>query len=124
MKNVLTFFLVLLIGGCAVKACIPDSKEETARKARETAENKEKGFHCLSSWDGSHRQFVAATKRLLNDPDSFDHVETRVTRRNASGKHEIYMEFSAKNAFGGRIKNVAIGAYNTSCTITTGPAIL
>lgn len=82
----------------------------------ERAEERRKGFHCLSKWDGSHRLFVQLVKRRMNDPDSFDHVETRVTPvQSDTGRHAIMMVFRGRNAFGGVVKNTAIGSYAPSC---------
>ena len=107
------------------------SDSEDDQGSREIAENlkeqqdREKGFHCLSGWDGSHREFVRATKRMMNDPKSFDHVETRVTPRDSSGRHTIIMEFTGKNAFGGTVRSIATGSYsNVSCSVTSGPIFL
>lgn len=84
------------------------AKEETERRS---------GFHCLSRWDGSHREFVRTIKRQLNDPDSFEHDETRVTPEKA-GEHQIMMYFRAKNAFGGTIRALATGRYDhESCAV-------
>ena len=92
------------------------SKEKKAlEKAAERTEKKRKGWHCLSSWDGSHPQFKNDVKARLNDPDSFKHDTTRVGS-NQKGKHQIRMVFRARNAFGGMVRNTAIGTYdNETC---------
>lgn len=93
----------------AVVACdVPEPTPE------EQAENRRKGFHCLSSWDGSHRDFVRQVRARLNDPDSFEHDETRVTPVSDEGTHLIFMEFRARNAFGGIVRNTARGSYRQS----------
>lgn len=80
------------------------------------AEDRKKGFHCLSAWNGSHREFVKLVKNRMNDPDSFEHVETRVTSVQSDGKHVITMQFRGRNAFGGIVKNTAIGSYWPNCS--------
>ena len=57
-------------------------KQEISDKEQQ---EREKGFHCLSGWNGSHREFVRQTKRMMKDPRSFDHIETRVSPRNSLG---------------------------------------
>ena len=79
--------------------------------ARAQAEEKRKGFHCLSWWDGNHDAFERLVKKRLNDPDSMQTFETRVTPVK-DGKHEIIMEFGARNAFGGMVRSFAFGTYD------------
>ena len=91
-----------------------EAEREAERVAK--AEEKRKGFHCLSSWDGSHRGVVKDVEDQLNDPDSFDHDETRVTPVSAEGTHTLSMKFRAKNAFGGLMRGQAVAVYqNEGC---------
>jgi hypothetical protein len=82
--------------------------EEVAAKERELLY----GQHCLSLWDGSHPEFVNQVKRRLNDPDSFDHVETVTWPVRDDGRNSIMMTFRAKNGFGGVITSKAMGSIN------------
>ena len=120
---------VLVLIGYLIAFLIPEeTPEEKARKAERAklerqaeefkkAEERRKGFHCLSSWDGSHDEFELLVKRRMNDPDSFEHVGTRVTPvQSETGRHGIIMEFRGKNAFGGVITNTAIGSYSPDCS--------
>lgn len=62
----------------------------------------EKGF---SAWDGSHRGLTRLIKEAMNDPDSYEHVETLYWDE---GDHLIVKTtFRGKNAFGGTVKNWA-----------------
>lgn len=95
-----------------------DKQREAERlvKAEEKAENKRKGFHCLSGWSGSQPHVVSKLKQALNDPGSFDHIETKVRPINENGQHEFVMKYRAKNAFGGLVISQAIGTYsNENC---------
>ena len=108
-------------GGWDLAACLYTVAEETPeeRQAEEfkKAEDRRKGFHCLSPWDGSHREFELLVKRHMNDPDSFEHVSTRVTPvQSDTGRHTIIMEFRGRNAFGGVVTNTAIGSYSPYCS--------
>jgi len=60
----------------------------------------DRGF---SAWDGSHRKLEEFIKSQMNDPDSYEHVETRYGDR---GDFLIVQTtFRGKNAFGGVVKN-------------------
>ncbi|HBV85743.1 MAG TPA: hypothetical protein DEF42_03590 [Desulfosporosinus sp.] len=55
----------------------------------------------FSAWDGSNRHLVSLLKDNLNDPKSFDHVETVYWDK---GDHLIIkMTYRAKNGFGGLV---------------------
>jgi hypothetical protein len=85
----------------------------------EKLDNRAKGFHCLSGWDGAHPEFARAVRELLRDPRSFEHIETRISPVNANGEHTILMEFRANNAFGGKVVSVARGIVsNATCNAT------
>ncbi|MDA3137373.1 hypothetical protein [Vibrio metschnikovii] len=57
----------------------------------------------FSSWNGSHRNLVSHIKRQMNDPSSFEHVETVYWDK---GNHLIVRTtFRGKNAFGGVVLN-------------------
>ena len=77
----------------------------------EAVEDMRKGFHCLSDWDGNHDGLESLVRDRLNDPDS---METDTTRIGPSGTwgdddHVVAMDFRARNAFGGMIRNEASG---------------
>lgn len=57
----------------------------------------------FSSWDGSHRNLEKLIKQNMNDPDSYEHVETKYWDMD---DHLVVMTtFRGKNAFGGVVKN-------------------
>jgi len=60
----------------------------------------QKGF---STWDGSHNKLTELIKESMNDPDSYEHVETVYFDQ---GDHLIVNQtFRGKNSFGGTVKN-------------------
>lgn len=61
----------------------------------------------FSSWDGSHLKLVPYVKRRLNDPGSFKHMETR-HKVLLGDSVQVYMEYRAKNAFGGYVPGYVI----------------
>ena len=75
--------------------------------AREEIEERHKGFHCLSSWDGNHGGMTELIKARLNDPDSMETRETRITPVNNVGQHRIIVNFTARNAEGARLADQA-----------------
>ena len=70
-------------------------KKEATREER-----LKKGF---SSWDGSHRGLTESIKDSMNDPGSYEHVETVYWDM---GNHLVVRTtFRGKNAFGGVVSN-------------------
>ena len=92
---------------------------EAAAKVAAEAARKRKGFHCLSAWDGSHRGVKKYVEERMRDPDSFEHIETRVTPVDENGRHTLVMKYRARNGFGGMTVGVALANYNNSdCSAT------
>lgn len=89
------------------------------RRAAEAAdEERRKGFHCLSQWDGSHRDLARSVIDSLNDPRSFQHVDTLISSVYEDGTNRILMTFRARNGFGGMVVNhVQATMRNSDCTI-------
>ena len=57
----------------------------------------------FSSWDGSHRGLTKLIKASMNDPKSYDHVDTVYVDEGDSLK--VKTTFRGKNAFGGVVIN-------------------
>ena len=83
-------------------------------EAAELERNKEKGFHCLSGWNGAQPSVVAEVKMHLRDPGSFEHISTSVLPINENGDHEFVMEYRAENGFGGESVGHVMGTYSNS----------
>ncbi|WP_312363976.1 hypothetical protein [Sphingobacterium sp.] len=67
----------------------------------------------LSSWDGSLPPFVEIIKNNMNDPESFDHVNTYYLQsKKDSSDFIITMVYRGKNAFGAKIKGSNSCVYN------------
>ena len=114
-KGCLCLCIVVLIFAFILSLCSSPSSDV------ETAEDREKGFHCLSSWNGSHPGLVKRVKTDMNDPSSFKHVETLVSKKRTDGTHTIKMTFRGKNAFGGVVKQTVVAKYsNSSCKLIEG----
>jgi len=94
-------------------------KETQAKKEIEKSpaeQNKIKGFHCLSAWDGSYRPLVETIKKYLKDPDSFKHRETTITPNNG-GVHVAIMTYGAKNSYGGYVVEKAAARLDANCNL-------
>lgn len=130
-RTAILWFLVILGGLWALGAWVQANKtpeqrareaearaERTAMKKAEemnkAAENKRKGFHCLSGWDGSHRGLVESVKASLRDPSSFEHIETRITPVDKESQHTIILKYRAKNGFGGMNVELATGVIDSA----------
>lgn len=61
----------------------------------------------FSAWDGSHKKLEEWVKSRLNDPDSYEHVETRHDVPSADGTMHVSLKFRAKNAFNATITKTA-----------------
>jgi hypothetical protein len=66
----------------------------------QTDADRQKGFHCLSEWDGANRSAVRQVRELMRNPKSFEHIETKIYG-NDGGEHGLWMTFRAENGFGG-----------------------
>lgn len=72
--------------------------------------------------DGQNYQVVQAVKKSMNDPDSFEHIETKHVD-NGSGDVAITMMFRGKNAFGGKVVNRAVAMVSPESGTVTSLAI-
>lgn len=57
----------------------------------------------FSTWDGSHNGLTKVIKEAMNDPDSYEHVETVFWDMNEY--LVVRTTYRGKNAFGGVVKN-------------------
>lgn len=91
--------------------------KEAQEKAKQEAADKKAGFHCLSKWDGSHSGVYNFVKKRMRDPDSFEHVETKITPVDEKGEHLLSMTYRAKNGFGGmNLETVTAIIKNDNCS--------
>ena len=99
----------------SVTGCLEETPQERQARAAEKAEDRRKGHHCLSAWDGNHDGLEELIRAQLDDPGSMETTRT-LTGPNKDGKHEIRTFFTAKNVFGGRVRLIGVGEYrNDNC---------
>lgn len=107
--------LLVMGGGLAVLIAVSFAVQPSDS---ELAERKAAGFHCLSGWDGSHEDLVAQVKKGLREPQSFEHVSTKVTGTKSDGTHGLIMQYRARNGLGGTaIENVAATYESSTCAL-------
>jgi hypothetical protein len=94
----------LFDGGTTSKSSKSKTKTVKATKPKSPEEiRKDKIKRQFSAWDGSHHTLEKIIKKSMNDPDSYDHVETVYWDQ---GEHLIIKTtFRGKNAFGGVVVN-------------------
>lgn len=105
-------FVIAFIGRCAMAPAVGPSKQDLAdaRKA---------GFHCLSKWSGENASASDAIRATLRDPDSLKIVSTRISPVNAKGKHLVFIDYRARNGFGGMNSGKAVAEVDQgSCKAT------
>lgn len=85
----------------AAEAATATAAEEA--RARSKAARRELIENQFSGWDGSHRSVVKKIKDGMNDPDSYQHVETRYV--DMGDYLRVTTSFRGKNKFGGVVKN-------------------
>ncbi len=93
--------LIIVIG--LLWNAVPNDTDSNTSKSKSTPKtNEERVSELQSGYDGSIRSVVKFVKNSMNDPDSFEHVETR------TGFYEkesfiVSMKYRGKNPFGGVI---------------------
>jgi len=113
------FYTSLTLLALLLVVIVYKGSDDSPTDAYQKEKDRIAGFHCLSSWDGSHRQLERDIKNRLKDPDSYEHIETSITPVNTQGTHTLYTSFRARNGFGGMtITNVVATVNNSDCTAT------
>ncbi|MFC6269702.1 SHOCT domain-containing protein [Frigoriflavimonas asaccharolytica] len=64
----------------------------------------------ISAWDRSNPKLVRAVKKAMNDPESFEHVETTFDYK--KNKVVATMIYRGKNAFGGLVLGTVNGTFD------------
>ena len=77
--------------------------EEKLKNERIAIERQKNIKMQFSSWDGSHRNLERYIKKIMNDPKSYDHVNT--TYWDKGDYLIVKTTFRGKNAFGGVVIN-------------------
>ena len=110
----------------AREAALVETRQAAAEQAeqKEADDEKAAGMHCVSGWDGSNRSLKTMVRDGTRNPDSFEHIDTRIMPAVANEKtgrleHPVVMRFRAQNGFGGMNLGVAVASVdNVSCDAT------
>ena len=89
--------VLAVLGLLVLMAVVAGSSEKEPTRSAPTAAASDTlaGF---SAWDGSHHATIAAIKKTMHDPSTFEHVET--TYWDMGGKIVVRTQFRGKNGFG------------------------
>ena len=118
-SNFGAFLVLCLIVGVGFSMCRSGASTpaDNAQAAAKTAADRQKGFHCLSSWDGSNSDLVAKVKASLREPSSFEHVETKISPLK-DGMHAVFMDYRGRNGFGGmNVETAGATISATTCKV-------
>ncbi|MTZ12770.1 hypothetical protein GNE00_03385 [Pseudomonas sp. JL972] len=86
--------------------------KEAERVAQAAAERRKRVEAQFSAWDGSHRGLERLVKQSMNDPDSYEHDQTRFSDK---GDHLVVsMTFRGRNGFGGMVRNTVVAKVDMS----------
>lgn len=98
------FGLMAVFDGSAPPPKRNTSPAPTVRKAMTDQEKIEAQF---SAWDGSHRALTTYIKKRMNNPASFEHVETGF-KKDADGNLLVKTVFRGTNSFGAVVTNQVV----------------
>lgn len=76
----------------------------------------------FSAWDGAHKGLEAWVKRNMNDPDSYEHIETSWLDNGET--ITVILKFRGANAFGGKVVNVARCDFDVDGNMIGTPSII
>lgn len=62
----------------------------------------------FSDYSGQSVAMITAVSTLMNDPNSFEHLQTKYIDKGGDSI-VLIMEYTGKNAFGGRVRGKAVG---------------
>jgi len=115
-----TWFLGVVAFFAVVSLFSTLSDTDISKTSQQLQAERDKGFHCLSGWDGSHSGLVRLVKKTLRNPSSFKHVSTKIGRVDGSGEHFVSMTYRAENGFGGLNTELSTGTIsNSSCSLVS-----
>jgi hypothetical protein len=90
---------------------VADQKAQKALQDAEAAAARTKLVEAqFSGWDGSHRGMERMIKASMNDPGSYEHIETRY--RDMGTKIRVTEKFRGRNGFGGMVVNTVTADFD------------
>jgi hypothetical protein len=95
---------LVVIGMCNRALDGPVEEKPVDAVADSIAKREERINKGFSTWNGSHLALTEFVQEAMNDPESYEHVETTY-REKGPDTLFIMMSFRGKNGFGGVVKN-------------------
>jgi len=90
-----------------------------ANYAKKIAEDKRKGVHCLT-YSGKNLDVEVDVIQRMRDPDSFEHIKTKIEPVDGYGNHALSMTYRGRNGFGGmNVSTVRATISNDDCSAIT-----
>lgn len=106
----------MLFGGCYVcNKCNSDKPAETESISPREQKIKDQ----FNTWDGSHKGLEAWVKRQMNDPGSYEHVESRWGDN--GDRITVSLTFRGKNVYGGVVTQTAIADFDLEGNMIGSP---
>lgn len=105
-KKTTTHLLSVLVVAFFIFIAFGSSDDEDNNKNADGTPKTERQIQIekkFSAWDGSHSKLTDVIKKAMNDPDSYEHIET--VYWDMKDYLIVKTTYSGKNAFGGRVKN-------------------
>ena len=113
------FFVCVAFAVLAEELFGPDDKKpsQAPQEVKKVLTRVEQIDNQFSPWDGSHIKLTREIKKGMNDPDSFDHIETRF--KDLGNEIVVHESFRGKNAFGGLVINKVIATVDIDGNVLT-----
>ena len=99
------FFIFIAFGS-------DDEKSKTNADGTPKTERQIEVEKQFSAWDGSHSGLTTLIKKSMNDPDSYEHIETRF--KDEGDYIFVITKFRGANAFGGKVINTVTAKVDLS----------
>ena len=113
------FFLIIVI--IVILTNAPGKQELTNPKLSKFQNDSIKHHNHVikqfSSWSGEHYNSVKLIKKSMNDPESYDHVETKYTDLSKNGL-KVFTKFRGKNLYGGVVTQTYVTFIDTLGNVT------
>ncbi|WP_392471381.1 hypothetical protein ACF3OC_08355 [Sphingobacterium cellulitidis] len=108
--SIIKFLAIIGVILFLMDQCFKVNKDQSDYEANDPQGRIERHF---SNFDGSYTKFRNYIKDNLNNPSSFEHVETRYTDNN-DGTVKVIMKYRGENAFGAILTKYAKCTLNIS----------
>ena len=102
------FYVLCIFGACFILGVIgnlmdpPSKSTKISKKTVTTQDALKKQF---SAWDGSHYKTVRYVKKIMKNPKSFEHVQTKYNDFSGQGYRVIHMTYRGTNSFNAIVTN-------------------